>query len=329
MVYESKKRRVCPLCKSSKTKKNGHARGVQTYLCKECNHHFSNTRRTSKRKVKRLWKEYVFGKQTIAELAYSNHMDRRGVQTLLSRYQAPPKIHTPRSVHVVVDAIWFGERLEGSSWCAVVARDPKKAETLVWRFVDTETTSVYLELREELEALGYTILSVTGDGFGGIKTAFCGIPYQMCLVHMERLVVYGTTRNPQLEAGQVLLALTKSLHNTDSHTFHIRFKAYIEMYQDFLNEKTTNPFTGERYWTHEDLRRAVQRLMRHKRYLFTFEQNKNIPKNTNSLEGHFGHIRKKTDVHNGLSRSQKEKVLHSIFLVASTSPKVDKLDDIL
>lgn len=58
---------------------------------------------------------------------------------------------------------------------------------------DRETTFDYRQLQNELEALGYVIKGVTGDGFGGIRSAFSGIPFQMCHVHMERIVVKGTT----------------------------------------------------------------------------------------------------------------------------------------
>jgi len=99
-----------------------------------------------------------------------------------------------------------------------------------------------LYLREQLEALGYTILSVTGDGFGGIKTAFSGIPYQMCHVHMERIIIRGTTLNPQTEAGRVLLFMVRTLfQNIDSNTFSERLDKYVEIYRDFLNEKTIHP----------------------------------------------------------------------------------------
>ena len=68
--------------------------------------------------------------------------------------------------------------------CAVCFRDPKRKENLWWTFCKTETTSVYLEGKIYLEQLGYTILSVTGDGFGGLRQAFFGIPFQMCHVHI-------------------------------------------------------------------------------------------------------------------------------------------------
>jgi len=146
---------------------------------------------------------------------------------------------------------------------------------------------------------------------------------------MERLVVQGTTKRPQLEAGITLLALVKSLHTTDRATFERRFRYYIEKYREFLNERTINPLTGEQYWTHAPLRMAVHSLLRFQQWLFTFEQDKNIPKTTNSLEGHFSHIDDVVKIHRGLSRIHKERVLHSIFLASTTAPSKKRLKEIL
>lgn len=257
------------------------------------------------------------------------NQDRRTVRKLFNRYTAPTKNHRPRPVHVVADATYFGERLEESSWCVAVIRDQKAKENLVWQFGKTETTSLYTDLKQELIDQGYMILSVTADGFSGIHSAFSDIPYQMCHVHMERLVIRGTTKNPLTEAGVVLLALIRTLHATDSHTFNRRFNAYITKYQNFLNEKTINPFTGERFWTHKELRSAVMSLLRYRKYLFTFEQNKKIPKTTNSLEGHFSHINEIISVHRGLSRLQKQKILNTILLASTIAPSKGKLKYIL
>jgi hypothetical protein len=172
--------------------------------------------------IKHLWERYVFGKQTVRELAKHFNKDRRTTKSLLEKYTPKQKQHHPRLVHLIVDATYFGERKEETCWCVVVARDMYKKEDLWWSFTKTETASVYRQMREELEALGYIIISVTGDGFGGIRTAFSGIYFQMCQVHMERLVIKGTTRNPKLEAGAVLLALVRNLHDTDSNTFQRR-----------------------------------------------------------------------------------------------------------
>ena len=202
-------------------------------------------------------------------------------------------------------------------------------ENLWWTFTKTETTSVYTKMRSELKEIGYTILSVTGDGFGGIKQAFYGIPYQMCHVHMERIVIRGTTRNPQTEAGQVLLALVRTLPETNSYTFRIRLKKYFELFGDFLNEKTLNIESGRMEWTHRELRRSAFSLLHFEKYLFTFEHNLKIPKTTNSLEGHFRHINEVVAVHCGLKRSQKERILHLILLAGTIAPSKKKLEKIL
>ncbi len=307
---------------------------MQTYLCLNCGKRFSGARRARKVLTKNLWNNYVFGKQTVKQLSVFFNIDKRKIRELLNNYRPQEKQHRPRPIHLAVDGTYLGERKEGESWCTVVARDPKKQENLLWSFEDTETTGVYLYIREQLEALGYTILSVTGDGFGGIKTAFFGIPYQMCHVHMERIVIRGTTRNPQTEAGQVLLALVRTLfQETNSHVFHTRLKQYIEHYRDFLNEKTIRPdtFTNKKgwSWTHEDLRRAVHCLIRNEKYLFTYEHDKSIPKITNSLEGHFRHIKKLLHIHHGTTRENTQKIIHSILLASTTSPNKKRLDETL
>lgn len=330
MVYVSKKRRICPICLASGCVRNGRARGIQTYVCRSCGFRFSNTRKTKQHQGRQLWCDYVFGKQTVKQLATTYEMDRRVVRRTLNSYESPKKNHHPRPIHLLVDGTYFGERKEGRSWCAIVARDPEQQENLLWSFEEAETTSAYTWLREEIEGLGYTILSVTGDGFSGIKSAFFGVRYQMCHVHMERLVIRGTTRNPQTEAGQVLLALVRTLYQkTNSHLFHTRLTAYVNRYRDFLNEKTIHSFSGEQSWTHEDLRRAVHCLLRHEKHLFTYEHDKNIPKTTNSLEGHFRHTKKLLHIHHGVPQSNSQKILHSIFLASTTAPNQKRLDETL
>jgi hypothetical protein len=271
----------------------------------------------------------VFHKQTIRELAETYGKDRRTIRTLLCSYTPPRKVHNPRAVHIVVDATYFGERKEDTSWCVVVARDHENGEDLVWRFAKTESTSIYASIRNELEHLGYTIASVTGDGFSGIRSAFSGIPYQMCHVHMERIVTRGTTKNPQTEAGQVLLALVQTLHNTTKKTFTKRLQKYFAMYGTLLDEMTTNPITGERYRTHKRLRSAAMSLLNLMPWLFAYSANTHIAKTTNSLEGRFSHINEVLAIHRGLSKQQKKNVIRSILLASTIAPSPDKLRNIL
>jgi hypothetical protein len=229
-------------------------------------------------------------------------------------------------VHLLVDATYFGDRLADTSWCVVVFRDFYTKDDLWWAFVHTETTSVYRHGRDYLEGCGYTIASVTGDGFGGIRQAFSDVPYQMCHVHMERLLRKGTTRNPKTEAGQVLRALTLSLFETDSTTFKQRYKQFLDRYLPFLNEKSVNQDTGRTEWTHERLRTASLSLFVHLPYLFTYEQNPKIPHDTNALEAHFRHINEVCAVHCGLSRPQKQKLISTILLASTIAPSEEDIN---
>jgi hypothetical protein len=246
----------------------------------------------------------------------------------LGTYELPQKRHAPRPVHLLADATYFGERVEGRSWCVVVFRDFYGKENLWWTYTATETTSVYRGGRAALERLGYTVLSVTADGFGGIRQAFFDVPTQMCHVHMERLLRAGTTRHPKTEAGRVLRALTLSLFDTDSTTFKRRYQEYLTRYLPFLNEKTINPETGRTEWTHERLRTASLSVIAHLPYLFTYETNRKIPATSNALEAHFRHINEVTAVHCGLSRPQKEKVIATMLLASSIAPTEETLEEI-
>ena len=172
-------------------------------------------------------------------------------------------------------------------------------------------------------------MSVTGDGFAGIREAFYPIPFQMCHVHMERLIIHGTTRRPELIAGQALLALARSLHTMNEKTFRHYFARYIETYRDFLNEKTVNSFDGSSFFTHDPLRRAVLSLRRFLPFLFLHETHRDIPRTSNSLEGHFAHLRDVVEIHRGLKRAQKERVLHSILLASTIAPTRGKLKHVL
>jgi hypothetical protein len=222
---------------------------------------------------------------------------------------------------VVVDATYFRKKKNTEPWCAVVFRDPIAKENLWYGFGDVETHNLYLEGRIYLEKLGYVILGVTGDGKSCIRKVFDDIPFQMCLVHMERIVVRKITRRPKLEAGIVLLALIKTLPKCSSLIFKERFKKYIDQYRDFLNEKSINLETGISDWTHRELRSAVLSVQMFLPYLFTYENTKELSQTTNSLEGHFSHVKDIVRIHRGISDHLLRKVLSSIFLVSTIAPK--------
>lgn len=299
--------------------------GVQIYKCKNCSVRFRNKRREHTQIEKDIWFDYVFKKQTTRELKETYSLDKKTIHSFLEKYTLPTKIHIPRKLFVIVDAIYFRKKKNSEPWCAVVFRDPIKKENLWFGFGNTENHDLYLQGRTYLENIGYVFLGATGDGFSCIRKTFYDIPFQMCLVHMERIVVRKITRNPKLEAGQVLLALVKTLGSSSHLIFKERFKKYIEKYRDFLNEKTFNPETGISSWTHKELHSAVLSLQMFLPYLFSYENTKGLSQTTNSLEGHFSHVRDIIRIHRGISNSLLRKVLSSIFIASTIAPKDKKV----
>lgn len=319
----------CPHCGSLKTIKKGKSRHKQQYYCKDCKRKFLSKKRKKTHTIQKIIEEYIFHKQSYRELRERYGYSKQKLHNTLENYRIKEKKHKPRKVHLLVDAIWFGSKKDRLSFCIIVFRSQKDKENLYYSVEKSETKLAYLKGRIYLESLGYEILSVTGDGFSGIKQAFFDIPYQMCHVHMERIVRRQTTRNPQTEAGQVLLALVKTLHTTNKREFFERLRVFTVKYQDFLNEKTVNPETGKSFFTHKRVRSAWKSLLYFADDLFSYEKDLNIPKNTNALEGHFSHVRDIVSIHRGLSRRLKIKILFIIFLASTIAPSKEKLDEIL
>lgn len=293
---------------------------MQKYFCKDCKRYFNSKSNTKDTSIKEIWLDFVFHKQTIRELTIKYSLDKKTIYKYLNQYTNKEKIHRPREVRLLVDALYFGNRKQQTSWCVVVFRDAITKENIWWEFTNQETGSVYFKGKLKLKELGYKILSCTADGLPLIRRAFIDIPFQMCLVHMERIIVRGTTRKPKLEAAKVLFALSKLIHIITQQDFNIYMNKYTLKYFHFLNEKTTNQYTGETWYTHEELRKAFLSLQSLQEYLFTYLKDDNIPRTTNSIEGHFAHIRDLVNIHRGSSRKLKEKIIQTILIASTIAP---------
>lgn len=293
---------------------------MQTYWCRSCNGRFRSERRKNHSD---LWRAYVFGKQTVRELKENTGYDKKTIFKYLDGVVLPEKKHKPRPIHLVVDATYFGTRIDKTAWGVILFRDADQKENLWWKYVDHETALDYREGKEDIESLGYVILSVTSDGFLGLPRVFEGIPFQMCQFHMKQIVVRNVTLKPQTEAGKVLLALAKTLTKTTQEEFDRRLRAFHIKYIVFLSEKTTHP-DGSKSWTHEGARRAYVSLLHWREYLFTYQKNLGMPNTTNTCDGHFSHIKDVVRIHRGLCKSFKQKVLDAIFLESTIAPKKKK-----
>ncbi len=312
----STKTKKCPLCEATKVVKRGVQNGLQTYWCRSCGKSFRSERRKKISLVKDIFNHLSFRKQTIRELKDIYSLDKKTVFAYIHDYEVEKKEHKPREIYLVVDATYFGKRKEGSSWGVILFREYLQKENLWWKFVKGERVIDYMEGKDYLEGLGYVIKSVTADGFLGLPRLFNGIPFQICQFHTKKTCIKYLTSNPQTEAGQVLLAIAKTIPNTDYTTFKTRLQKYLIHYNELLNEKTYHP-SGDWSYTYDNIRSVIHTLSKYIDYLFTYEKDRLIPKTSNSCEGHFSHIKDILRIHRGMSRSLKERVIHHIFLNSS------------
>ena len=312
----------CVFCESLNVKKFGFQKGIQRWKCKDCLKYFQANKRSLPKEE--IFCSFVFHKQTFTELSKSYHIKINTLQKIFDEYVLEEKVHNPRVIYLVVDGTYFGTTGTPNAFCLVVFRDEENKEDVWWKFCEVETYEVYREGRDILTSLGYTIKGITADGLPLIRNVFRDTRFQMCLVHMERIVIRGTTKFLILEAGKVLLAIASTLHTTNKNELRTRILKYKEMYWDFLNEKAVSLTTGTPWFVHKNLLQAFKSLLNLFPYLFTYEQDRRISKTSNSLEGHFRHIDIRVSVHHGLSLHRKQKLITAILLNSSVTLKKDQ-----
>ena len=309
----------CVFCESLKVTKQGFQKGLQKWKCGECDKYFQANKRALPKEE--LFLSFVFHKQTFTELSKSYHIKINTLQKIFDDHVLEKKIHNPRVIYLVVDGTYFGTTGTLNAFCLVVFRDEENKENVWWKFCEVETYDVYKEGKDYLTSLGYVIKGVTADGLPLIRNVFKDIRFQMCLVHMERIIIRGTTKYPILEAGKVLLAISSTLHTTSKDELRSRIIKYKEMYWEFLNEKAVSLTTGIPWIVHRELLRAFKSFYNLFPYLFTYESDSRISKTSNSIEGHFHHINVRVSVHHGLSLQRKQKLITAILLNSSVTLK--------
>jgi len=253
------------------------------------------------------------GKQTLAQLSKQLKLSLPTIQKHLDQVVLPKPSSNPRPIVLVLDATYFGEKKAKDG--LIVGKDWLTKEIVYYKFIQTETKPVFEEVRHSLEETGYKIKAVVVDGRPGIKMAFAGIPIQMCQFHQIQIVNRYLTKNPKLIPSKQLKTIVEGLTKVNETGFKKRFNYWLEVNQDFIDEKTTNLETDRQIYTHKKLRSAVNSVRNNMSYLFTCKQYPNlyIPNTTNSSDGWFAHLKKLLNCHNGLRRDRRNKVIEYIL----------------
>jgi hypothetical protein len=204
----------------------------------------------------------------------------------------------------------------------MVWRSPELKKNLYAKVVDSETIEEYRSGLKYLLDQGWQIKAIISDG-KGLRYDFFDIPVQMCHFHQVKIITKYLTKNPILGPNIELRRLALKLTTTDKESFTGWLNEWHEKHEEFLKEKSFNPETGKRCFKHRRTRSAYFSLKRNLLYLFTFQDHieLNIPNTNNSMEGTFSYIKKKVNIHNGLRRDRKIKLIFYLLFREKKPPK--------
>ena len=302
----------CNFCGSANVAKKGKQSGRQRFVCRSCGHQFQSKRRKS-RLQKKLWKEYVSGKQTAAELGTRYGKCRQWISSQLSKVNGDDLLVadiSPQSIVVVADATFFSR-----SYGVLVFREPNLKRNLIWKEIHSESPGQYEQLKLKLEEQGFHIKAAVLDGKRGIRAIFGNIPIQMCQFHQVAIINRYLTRRPILEAGKELRRIALKLTQSTEEEFSKQLNDWHAKWQGFLKEKTINPLSGSWCYTHKRIRSAYRSLQTNLPYLFIYLKypELNIPNTCNSIDGSNTTLKNLLRVHRGISRENRYKMICQIL----------------
>lgn len=204
----------------------------------------------------------------------------------------------------------------------MVWRSPELKRNLHVKVVLSETIDEYRSGLKYLIDLGWEIKAIVSDG-RGLNQDFFGLPVQMCHFHQVKIITKYLTKHPILTPNIELRHLALKLTRTDKASFTGWLDDWYQKHQDFLKEKTINEETGRWVFTHRRTRSAYFSLKRNLPYLFTFQDHieLDIPNTNNSMEGTFSYIKKKVNIHSGLRKDRKIKLIFYLLFREKQPPK--------
>jgi hypothetical protein len=268
------------------------------------------SQRKSQGQNKKLWSTYVWGKQNLKQLAEHTGHGRKWVRARLDESIQDKKEITPQKTVVISDTTFFGK-----TYGVCVFRSPELKRNLWWTEVEKEIMATYYYGRKMLEDKGWAFTAAVVDGRRGMTTVFRDIPVQICQFHQMRTVTKYLTRRPETLAGQELRSIMLQLPRSNEKEFAKLLSDWKKDWNEFITDKTYVAGTKHWYYTHKKVRSAYMSLERNLPYLFTYLKypELKIPNTTNSLDGSFTHLKDKVNIHHGLRKDRRYKMIEEIL----------------
>ena len=242
-------------------------------------------------------------------LSTSYGITRKNIQAIFRGLPSlKPKIK-PCQIILIADCTFFS-RYDGL--CIFYAVNIKKVIT--YCSIRTESKSVYMNLKQKIEAQEFEIRAVVIDGKRGVKEVFQPIPVQMCHFHQILIIRRYITQKPRLEAAKELKKLVSNLCKFKQEEFVTSFEEWCTKWENFLKERTYKE-DGSWHYTHQRIRSARRSIKSNLQYLFTFEKYPDlyIPNTTNELESLNAKLKNLLYIHSGYKRYLKDKIIEEIL----------------
>lgn len=244
-------------------------------------------------------------------------MSARSIQSCLDTYWPLTGNVTPisKQINISFDATFFGR-----NYGVLVFRALRK--NVYWKEIRRENRLEVDFALDSLDAIceaGY--LSFTIDGKRGIRhlleERYPDIPIQYCQFHQKKTIRRYISLRPKTHCGKALNHLVKRLTQSLVQEFHISFKVLQVVFHDFLSERNEN---GQ--FLHKRLRSAFRSIKTNLPWLFTYQEypRLEIPNTTNSCDGSFVHWKEKIQLHHGLKRHRRSKMIH--FFLSQNSDSI-------
>ena len=190
--------------------------------------------------------------------------------------------------------------------------------------VDYESSNNWRNFLKNFNEPEYVVCDGQNGLIKTIKSIWFNTKIQRCLFHVWMNVRQKLTLNPETQAGQELLSLSRELLKIKSikhaNNWQSKFKIWKDKYYEFISQKSANPETGEIWFTHARLRSAafnLDKLILNKT-LFSFLDNREMKSMNNVLEGGINSpIRYLLNSHRGTNFNGQQKIVEIYLLKRS------------
>ncbi len=162
-------------------------------------------------------------------------------------------------------------------------------------------------------------MGIVVDGRKPYYTSFGETPIQMCHFHMAKILARYLTRNPNLQVNKDLWDIWFNMKDLTPAKLYAELFKWYRLHSNELLEGYIDPRDGKWKYTKERTLKAYKSLRSFTPYLFTYKTSIWIPNTNNSIEGMFGQMKKKINIHSGLTLERKMKIIH--YYLVENNPK--------